>query len=102
MTNNIEKKESMVFYRSFIDAISTLNDPQTKVECYEAIIYYGLNGTIPASNNPTISLMLKLVEPIIKSNTERHNKNVENGKKGGAPMGNQNARKKKQINNIAK
>lgn len=80
-------KESFVFYRSFYEAIKDLKT-KDKLQVYEAICELSLNQKelkligMPAT-------IFKLIKPQILANYERY----ENGKKGGAPIGNQNARK---------
>jgi len=80
-------KESFVFYRSFYEAIKDLKI-KDKLQVYEAICELSLNQKeLKLTGMP--ATIFKLIKPQILANYERY----ENGKKGGAPIGNQNARK---------
>lgn len=80
-------KESFVFYRSFYEAIKDLKTKE-KLLVYEAICELSLNQKeLKLTGMP--ATIFKLIKPQILANYERY----ENGKKGGAPIGNQNARK---------
>lgn len=83
-------KESFIFYGSFYNAIKFLN-AEDRLPVYDAICKYSLEGqpidfdSLPDSAKP----LLILIEPQLKANKTRY----ENGAKGGAPLGNKNARK---------
>lgn len=72
-------KNSFVFYRSFREAVAELPSEQ-RLEFYEAIIDYALDGTEPELS-PLMNAMFKLAEPVL----ERNNTLYENGRKGGRP-----------------
>lgn len=80
-------KESFVFYRSFYEAIKDLKI-KDKLQVYEAICELSLNQKEIKLTGMSATIF-KLIKPQILANYERY----ENGKKGGAPIGNQNARK---------
>ena len=101
MTNENEQKESMVFYRAFYEAIEMNPDHKTKAECYKAIINYALNGTLPTTKNKNVMFAFNFCKQIYDVKAKRYLKCVENGKKGGAPLGNQNARKKPKFLSVA-
>ena len=82
-------RNSFIFYRSFYDAIIKL-PPDVQVEIYSAITLYALDGTTPDSLTPIAEAVFSLIKPQIDANNRRY----DNGKKGGAPPGNKNARKK--------
>lgn len=73
------ERESMVFYKSFFDAIRDLPPEDFKM-CACAILEYGLEGREPVKNGleKTVYLMAK---PQIDKNNQRY----ENGKRGGRP-----------------
>jgi len=96
-------RESMVWYRSFFDAIERLNDEQRKYQCYLMVFEYGLNRKEPDSNDDVICSLFAMVKPLIDKSILRYENCRKNGKKGaefgklgGAPKGNQNAKKDKQ------
>ena len=82
-------KDYFTFYRSYRKAIKHLPIEQ-RVEIYEAIIDYSLDGIQPKFTNETTEMVFELISPtLVKSKILS-----ENGKKGGAPKGNKNAVKK--------
>ena len=81
-------RESCIFYKSFYDSIKKL-DPQDQVQIYNAIFEYQFNGKEIELDGICESIFT-LIIPQLKANNKRY----ENGKKGGAPKGNQNATKK--------
>ena len=53
----------------------------------------------PSDLPPIVNSLFILMKPNIDSSNNRYSASVENGKKGGAPKGNQNAKKKQPKNN---
>lgn len=86
-------RESVIFYRSFYEAIKEL-EPQIQAEVYNAIFNYGLNFAFPENLSPVASVVFKLVKPQLDANIKRY----ENGKKG-AQHGNKGGRPKQPQNN---
>ena len=86
------KRESFVFYRSFRDAFRAL-DKDVRLRMYEAVIDYGLDLI-----EPHFEGIEKVLWTLIRPQLEANNKRFENGCKGGAPIGNQNARKQPKNN----
>lgn len=77
--------ESMVFYRSFYEAIEDLDDNETKLRAYQAIFKYGLDGEKPELKG-TEKAIFRLIKPQIDANNIRKT----NGNKGGRPSNFQN------------
>lgn len=71
------ERDSMVFYRSFYEAIKDLH-AEDQVNAFHAIMEYALNG-VEKCDSPTARMALILVKPQIDKNNQR----FENGKKGG-------------------
>ena len=89
------ERESMLIYKSFIDVSKGLNDTDYRL-FWDAIHNYGVYGQeIPKFDNPMLNALMVLIEPLMRANI----KNYENGVKGGAPKGNQNAKAKQPKNN---
>lgn len=95
-------KESVILFRAFFDAIQKFDNKDIRLECYEALINYGIYGITPVSTNPATMAVFIMAQPYMDTAKKRYDKCVENGKKGaefgkkgGAPKGNQNARKNK-------
>lgn len=84
-------KESFIFYGSFFKAIKLIANEHDRLKVYEAICHYSLEGQpIDYDDLDDMGKMaLLLIEPQLKANKIRY----ENGSKGGAPKGNQNAKK---------
>ena len=99
MLKNADKKRSFVFYDSFLEAMKHLNDAEFR-ECVLRIRDYALEGNEEESESPMVNVIMALAKPNLDSARRRYMASVENGKKGaefgklgGAPKGNQNARK---------
>ena len=86
------ERETFIFYRSFRDAFNAL-DKDVRLRMYEAVINYGLDLV-----EPHFEGIEKVLWTLIRPQLEANNKRFENGCKGGAPMGNQNARKQPKDN----
>ncbi|MCR5034401.1 MAG: DUF6291 domain-containing protein [Clostridia bacterium] len=88
-------RDSFIFYRSFYAAANTLSQ-RDRSKLVNAIIEYALNDKEPEVSGAAAG-MFKLIRPQIDANNRRY----QNGCNGGAPEGNQNARKttKKQPKN---
>ena len=94
-----DEKRSFVFYDSFLSAMRHLNDAEFR-ECVLKIRDYALDGVDEESSSPMVNVIMELAKPNLDSARRRYMASVENGKKGaefgklgGAPKGNQNARK---------
>ena len=99
MSKNEDKKKSFVMYDSFLEAMKHLNDAEFR-ECVLRIRDYALEGNEEESESPMVNVIMALAKPNLDSARRRYMASVENGKKGaefgklgGAPKGNQNARK---------
>ncbi len=86
-------------YDSFLEAMKHLNDSEFR-ECVMRIRDYALEGIDEESQSPYVNIILAMAKPNLDSARRRYMASVENGKKGaeygklgGAPKGNQNARK---------
>ena len=93
------EKKSFVFYDSFLSAMKHLNDAEFR-ECVLRIRDYALEGVDEESISPMVNVIMAMAKPNLDSARKRYIASVENGKKGaefgklgGAPKGNQNARK---------
>jgi hypothetical protein len=98
MTKKNEKR-SFVMYDSFLEAMKHINDAEFR-ECVLKIRDYALEGVDEESSSPMVNVIMELAKPNLDSARRRYMASVENGKKGaefgklgGAPKGNQNARK---------
>jgi hypothetical protein len=80
--------ESFVFYKSFYDAVEGLQTNDEKLKMYNAIFEYCLFEVEPKFDG-----VLKIIWTLIKPQLDSNIKKRENGKLGGAPRGNKNAKK---------
>lgn len=84
---NTPQRDSFVFYRSFFEAISDLQDSD-KVKLYEAICDMALNEKQPTNLTGITATIWKLMLPNISANTKKAKQGslgAEHGKKGGRP-----------------
>ncbi|MBQ9355136.1 MAG: hypothetical protein IJT84_05590 [Clostridia bacterium] len=88
-------RDSFIVYKSFYGLIKLLKAPQ-RLAMYEAIFEYGFTGEIPTFTDEPSSAIWQAILPQLKANQRRY----ENGLKGGAPVGNSNARKNNQSEEI--
>ena len=87
-------RDSVVFYRSFYEAIKKLPADQFKASAL-AILEYGLNG-----NEPETDGIERTVFCMAKPQIDANNRRYENGTKGGRPRSKSNQEETK--NNITK
>lgn len=78
------KRESFVFYESWMNAIQAIPTEELRNEAISAIIMYGLGRTTEEdwkSLNPFVQAILMLIKPMLDKNQNKW----ENAKKGGRP-----------------
>ena len=97
------EKKSFVMYASFLEAMKYLNDAEHR-ECMTMISEYACKGIEEKSSSPSVNIIFEMAKPNLDAANKRYDACVENGKKGaeygklgGAPKGNQNARKKQPL-----
>lgn len=78
-------RDSVVFYRSFYEAVRNL-PPEEFKESVQAILDYGLDGKPPDTQGTIAHTVFSLVKPQIDANNRRY----ENGCKGGKSKPNPN------------
>lgn len=101
--------DSFVIYRSYVESARKLPEDK-QLDFYNWLIDFALDDIEPdfSAESPEMRFALDLVFGQIKESVsasiKRYEACVENGKKGGAPRGNQNAKKqpKKQPDNQPK
>lgn len=87
-------RDSFIFYRSFA-AIGDISDIDMRDRLIWALIHYAIDGVEPKLNGIE-AVLFTAYRPQIDANNKRYEngcKGAEYGKLGGAPKGNQNARK---------
>lgn len=83
--------DTVIILRSYWESIKDLPEDK-RLFFLESIIEYGLNGIEPTLSGLEKSLWVS-TKSSIDANIRRYTASVENGKKGGAPKGNKNAKK---------
>lgn len=89
VVSNGEKIDCFVFFRNYWELMELIPNKEQRLELYEAIIEYALNGNEPDD----------LIKPAlyvwnsIKPHLAKSRANAINGRRGGAKPGNQNAKK---------
>lgn len=86
-----------VILPTYYEAIRQLPDGE-RLMMYDALMAYGLDGVLPEGLPPMLNIIFTLIRPNIDSSIRRYRASVENGRKGGGQIGNQNARKKQRLN----
>lgn len=89
------KRDSILFYRSFYDAVKAL-PKKHQLAAFESIIEYGFNGVEPDGEG-VISAIFALIKPQVDANNRRFingSKGAEHGVKGGRPKKEQEAKPK--------
>lgn len=91
--------DAIVFYKSFFEAIEDIPEEE-QLQVYRALFkHYFYDEEINVKGSA--KAILRIMVPLIDNASARYKASVENGKKGGAPYGNQNARKyPKEENNL--
>ena len=83
-------RESFIFYRDWREALKKLPDKE-KVEIYDAIVDYGLDG-IEKALSPIADVVMSLIKPRIIRDRDKYLQYIEkqrvNGAKGGRPSKN--------------
>ena len=82
-------RDSFIFYKSFRDALQEVSE-DVRLQIYDAIVDYSLGITDKIEFRGIAKIAWLLIKPQLDANIKRY----INGCKGGAPKGNQNARKK--------
>ena len=77
-------RDSFVIFKNWVDAINSLPN-KYQLECYKALVEYGMSGKMPDGISPTSRAMLISFSVGMENNVRRYVASVENGKKGGRP-----------------
>lgn len=77
-------RDSFVIFKNWVDAINSLPN-KYQLECYKALVEYGMSGEMPEHISPTAKALLISFSVGMENNVRRYVASVENGKKGGRP-----------------
>lgn len=90
---------SFVFYETYLNSIEELEDEELELEVFRLISHYGIEGVIINDVSKTAKSIFRAHQFNIDKSLERRKIAIENGLKGGAPIGNDNAKKDKTTEN---
>ena len=99
-----KENDGFVFFPSYLDAIKDLPDAD-QLSAFRSLCSYGIYGEEPQEITPVAKAIFILTKPTIDSSKKKYAQAKANGAKGGAPKGNQNAKKtteKQPKNNLNK
>ena len=92
------KNEGFVFFTSFFESINCLRSKKAQLLLFQTICKYALYGEEREQLPAEIQGRFVIMKPTIDSSLKRRKASVSNGSMGGAPIGNQNARKQPKNN----
>ena len=75
------KMDSIIFYRSFYEALQCITDTAERSFMYDTIMAYAFDGIEPQDLTPLQNMAFTLIKPQLDANVKKS----ENGKKGGRP-----------------
>lgn len=87
------KRGGFVFYHSYYEAMEEMAE-DVRGHFMNALVKYAFFDEIPHFEDVSERVAFKLIKATLDSSNNRYAACVENGKKGGAPKGNTNAKKK--------
>lgn len=84
----MSKRENFVFYASWLDALSGLDQTNSREfanEFLRQIVIYGVTGEIETNDPMTIGFINAMCKDLVEKSKKRHKACVENGNRGGRP-----------------
>ena len=88
--------DGFTFFISYYEGLKQVPE-EHRLEAYEAIMNYVFEGVEPSDDaSPWVQIVFRMAQPTIDSGLI----SKENGKKGGAPKGNKNAKKSEETTEI--
>lgn len=87
------KRGGFVFYHSYYEAMEEMAE-DVRGHFMNALVKYAFFDEMPEFEDVSERVAFKLIKATLDSSNNRYAACVENGKKGGAPKGNTNAKKK--------
>ena len=89
-------EEKATFFRSHYDSILMLPTVEEQNTMFKAVFDYIFYGMMPTlTDKPYLDAIFTSWKPVLDKSIELRRTASENGKKGGAPLGNKNACKEK-------
>ena len=84
----MSKKENFVFYASWLDALSGLDETNSREfanEFLRQIVTFGVTGEIETDNAMIVGFINAMCKDLLEKSKSRHKACVANGRQGGRP-----------------
>lgn len=84
----MSKRDNFVFYASWLDALSGLDETNSREfanEFLRQIIIYGVTGEIETDNPMIVGFINAMCKDLLDKSKKRHKACIENGNRGGRP-----------------
>ena len=88
--------DSIIVYRSFVNALRKIKDPTERCKAYDAMFDYGLDH-IETELDDGAGIALEIIKPLLDTQIKNRIARSENGKKGGRPKQNQAEESEKKL-----
>lgn len=88
--------DSIIVYRSFVNALRKIKDPTERCRAYDAMFDYGLDH-IETELDDGAGIALEIIKPLLDTQIKNRIARSENGKKGGRPKQNQAEESEKKL-----
>ncbi len=84
----MSKRDNFVFYASWLDALSGLDETNSREfanEFLRQIVIYGVTGEIETDNPMIVGFINAMCKDLLDKSKKRHKACIENGNRGGRP-----------------
>ena len=84
----MSKRDNFVFYASWLDALSGLDETNSREfanEFLRQIVIYGVTGDIETDNPMIVGFINAMCKDLLDKSKKRHRACIENGNRGGRP-----------------
>ena len=84
----MSKRDNFVFYASWLDALSGLDETNSREfanEFLRQIVIYGVTGEIETDNPMIVGFINAMCKDLLDKSKKRHRACIENGNRGGRP-----------------
>ena len=88
--------DSIIVYRSFINAMRKIKDPEQRCKAYDAMFDYGLDH-IETDLDDGAGIALEIIKPLLDTQLKNRMARSLNGKKGGRPKLNEAEESEKKL-----
>ena len=85
----MSKRDNFVFYASWLDALSGLDETNSREfanEFLRQIVIYGVTGEIETDNPMIVGFINAMCKDLLDTSMKRHKACIDNGNRGGRPQ----------------